>query len=177
MKQQVSELDYLKMSVWQKFCFKFVSFFKSLPLVFLNFFKVTIPNAAKRFWNGLKEIGLTIGRAARYGDWKTRISFVLFGFSQLARKQWLRGLLFLVFEGIFILYMALFGGQYLGLFGSLGKLTGGEYEDEYGVPHYTKGDNSLLILLYGLLTILFIIFFIYAWYRNVKSAYNTQQIE
>ena len=35
--------------------------------------------------------------------------------------------------------MALFGGQYLGLFGSLGKLTGGEYEDEYGVPHYTKG--------------------------------------
>lgn len=177
MKQQVSELDYLKMSVWQKFCFKFVSFFKSLPLVFLNFFKVTIPNAAKRFWNGLKEIGLTIGRAARYGDWKTRISFVLFGFSQLARKQWLRGLLFLVFEGIFILYMALFGGQYLGLFGSLGKLTVGEYEDEYGVPHYTKGDNSLLILLYGLLTILFIIFFIYAWYRNVKSAYNTQQIE
>lgn len=164
------------MSAWQKFCFKFVRFFKMIPIVFLNFFRVTIPTQAKRFWNKLKEMGLTVGKAMKYGDWKTRISFVVFGFSQLARKQWLRGVLFLAFELIFILYMSLFGGQYLGLFGSLGTVEMGEHQDEYGNWIYSKGDNSLLILLYGILTILFILSFVYAWYKNVKSAYYTQQL-
>ncbi|MDE5721627.1 MAG: sugar ABC transporter permease [Clostridia bacterium] len=121
-------------------------------------------------------MGLTIGRAAKYGDWKTRTSFIVFGFSQLLRKQWLRGILFLVFELVFILYMALFGGQYLGLMGSLGTTESYMVEDEYGYGKYVTGDNSLLILLYGLLTILFICVFVYAWYKNVKSAYLTQEI-
>ena len=132
MSNPVSQLDYLKMTGWQKFCYRFLEFFRRLPIVFVNFFKVTIPSFAKRFWNNLKGCGITVGRAAKYGDWKTRLSFVLFGFSQLARKQWLRGLLFLFFEIIFIVYMALFGGQYLGLLGSLGRLEMGEYEDEFG---------------------------------------------
>ena len=117
----VSELDYLKMSAWQKFCYRFKTFFMGLPLAFLNFFKITIPAKAKRLWATVKGWGITIGRAAKYGDWKTRVSFVVFGFSQLMRKQWLRGLMFLIFEVVFILYMALFGGQYLGLFGTLGR--------------------------------------------------------
>lgn len=164
------------MTAWQKFCYKFVAFFKRLPLLFVNFFKVTIPNVAKKLGLKFKDMGLTIGRAAKYGDWKTRTSFVLFGFSQLARKQWLRGILFLVFELVFILYMALFGGQYLGLMGTLGKNESYMAEDEYGYGGMVMGDNSLLILLYGLLTILFICVFAYAWYKNIKSAYLTQEI-
>ena len=164
------------MTAWQKFCYKFVSFFKRPPILFLNFFKVSIPNAFKALGLKFKDMGLTIGRAAKYGDWKTRISFVLFGFSQLTRKQWLRGLLFLAFELIFILYMALFGGQYLGLMGSLGTNESHMVEDEYGYGSYVTGDNSLLILLYGILTLLFILAFVYAWYKNIKSAYITQQI-
>ena len=140
----------------------------------MNFFKITIPAKAKKFWQTVKGCGLTVGRAAKYGDWKTRTSFILFGFSQLARKQWLRGVLLLVFELIFILYMVLFGGQYLGLMGSLGKLERGEHLDEYGNWVYSEGDNSLLILLYGILTIMFIICFVYAWYKSIKSAYGTQ---
>jgi len=171
----VSELDYLKMTAWQKFLFKFTGFFKRLPLLFLDFFRKTIPAKAKKLWNTVKGWGITVGRAAKYGDWKTRVSFVLFGFSQLARKQWLRGVLFLVFELVFIVYMALFGGQYLGLLGSLGLHERGEYEDPVtGQWVYSDGDNSLLILLYGILTIAFIICFVYAWYKNIKSAYGTQ---
>lgn len=178
MTQPVSELEYLKMTAWQKFCYKFVSFFKRLPLLFLNFFRVTIPAKANKLWQTVKGCGVTIGCAAKYGDWKTRTSFVLFGFSQLARKQWLRGILFLVFELMFILYMTLFGGQYLGLLGSLGRFERGEVKDPVtGEYFYTDGDNSLLILLYGLLTVAFVICFVYAWYRNIKSAYYTQQLE
>ena len=177
MTKTVSELDYLKMTAWQKFCYKFVAFFRSLPIIFLNFFTKKIPNAAKKVWYTVKGWGVTIGSAAKHGDWKTRTSFVLFGFSQLARKQWLRGVLLLLFELLFILYMALFGGQYLGLMGSLGRVAQGEVQDPVtGEFYYTDGDNSLLILLYGILTITFILCFVYVWYQNIKSAYGTQQI-
>ncbi|MDE6666860.1 MAG: sugar ABC transporter permease [Clostridia bacterium] len=163
------------MTAWQKFCFKFVSFFKSIPLLFLNFFKIKIPNAVKRVGRGFKNFGLTFYNAARHGDWKTRMSFVVFGFSQFARKQWLRGLLFLAFEVMFILYISLFGWQYLGMLGTLGTHEGNGWEvvDGFKVP--VQGDNSLLILLYGLLTVIFILAFVYAWYCSIKTAYAAQE--
>ncbi len=172
-----TELEYLKMSPWQKFCYRFVSFFKGIPLLFLNFFKVSIPNAVRRVGSGFKNFGLTIHNALVHGDWKTRMSFVVFGFSQFARKQWLRGLLFLAFEVMFILYMTLFGWRYLGMLGTLGTHAGDQWitdEDGFEVP--VAGDNSLLILLYGLLTVIFIIAFIYAWYCSIKTAYAAQEI-
>ncbi len=178
MTQPVSELDYLKMSAWQKFCYKFVSFFKKIPMGFLNFFKVTIPALAIKFWLDVKQCFVNVGKAAKYGDWKTRTSFVLMGFSQLARKQFLRGFTYLIFELLFVLYLGLFGWKYLAMFGTLGEHTRGEFLNPVtGIYEYTEGDNSLLILLYGLLTILFIFAFAYAWYQNIKSAYSTQLVE
>lgn len=176
MEKTISELDYLRMSFWQKFCFNFVSFFRHLPQAFLNFFKVKIPALAIRLWNTFKGVFINIGIAAKNGDWKTRLSFVVMGFSQLARKQWLRGLMYLAFEVLFILYISLFGCNYLAMFGTLGTHAKGEYQDEFGEWHYTDGDNSQLILLYGILTILIIIAMVYAWYENVKTAYATQEI-
>jgi len=176
MEYPVSELEYLKKNGWQKFLYNFVGFFKRFPALFLNFFKVTIPNRAKKFWLGFKGIFITIGTAAKRGDWKTRLSFVVFGFSQLIRKQWLRGVLYLIFELVFILYITLFGWQYIGLLGTLGTVERGEVQDEFGNYYYTEGHNSLLILLYGILSIFFIIAFIYVWYQNIKSAYATQEV-
>lgn len=174
--QKVSELDYLRMTGRQKFCYRFVLFFQNFLVLFLNFFRVKIPQWFIRQGRKIADIGLTIGRAMKYGDWKTRTSFVVFGFSQLARKQWLRGVMQLVFEVLFILYMSLFGAQYLGLLGSLGTVETTSVKDEYGFEVKIVGDNSLLILLYGLLTILFILVFVYVWYKNIKSAYASQEI-
>lgn len=175
--EKVSEIDYLKMTAWQKFCYKFVGFFVCLPQAFLNFFKVTVVNAAKRFWKAFSGVFITIGSAAKYGDWKTRLSFVVMGFSQLWRKQWLRGLLYLVFEILFVFYMLFFGWRYLGLLGTLGTQVAGEWENpDTGIWEYSSGDNSLLILLYGLLTVFIIVSFVYAWYKSVKAAYIAQEI-
>lgn len=177
MAQPVSELDYLKMTAWQKFCYKFALFFKTIPIVFLNFFKIKIPSAFKKAGLGFKNIGLNIYYAAKNGDAKTRTSFFIFGFSQLARKQWLRGLLLLAFEVLFILYLSLFGWRYLALFNTLGTQTSGwVVNPDTGIKELVTGDNSLLILLYGLLTIIFMLVFLYAWYQSIKSAYSAQQI-
>ncbi len=173
-----SELEYLGMNGWQKFGHNLTAFFRRLPRAFLGIFSVQIPKLARKIWNAIKSFFLTLYNAIAHGDWKTRTSFGIMGFAQLANKQILRGLLFLVFEILFIVYMCFFGAGQLSMFGSLGTEVRHEsYIDEVTgnrVPA-SEGDNSMLILLYGILTIIFIIAFIYAWYSNIKAAYAVQQ--
>ncbi len=178
MAKTVSQLDYLGMSGWQKFCYNFLQFLKKLPVAFLSIFTVWIPKFARKIYNSVKRFFLTLWNAARHGDWKTRMSFLVMGFSQFSRKQIMRGLLFLVFEILFIIYMVAFGAAQLSMFGSLGvrdTIQGGEDPVTGERLPTVVGDNSLLILLYGILTMIFIIAFVYAWYANIKAAYAVQQ--
>ena len=176
MVQRISELEYLKKTGWQKFVYNLGYFFKTIPQNLKRFFTVTLKAFFINIWLSVKGVFVNIGNAAKHGDWKTRTSFVVMGFSQLARKQVMRGLLFLAWEILFIVYMVFFGAGQLAQFGTLGTLERTTIETDWGYD-YTDGDNSLLILLYGILTIIFIIAFVYAYYRNIKSAYNTQLLE
>ncbi|MBQ3942972.1 MAG: sugar ABC transporter permease, partial [Elusimicrobia bacterium] len=129
-----------------------------------HFFK----NAAISFRNELADTG----RIFKNGDWKTKTSFFVMGFGCLARGQILRGILFLLFELIFIGYMVLpqGGGYWLSMLPSLGKVGPGEtYNAVLDTYVYQYNDNSFRILLYGVLTIFFIIAFIYTWRVNVKQ--------
>ncbi|MBQ8160858.1 MAG: sugar ABC transporter permease [Clostridia bacterium] len=99
-----------------------------------------------------------------HGDWKTRLSFLVMGFGNAARGQWLRGILFFLFQTVFNLYMVNFGISYLAKFNTLGTV---ETTRQGRVTVY--GDNSFYILLYGILTICFVIAFIYTWRVNVKQ--------
>lgn len=170
------DLDALKRSPLEKFAFGLKSFFKGIPRAFAAFFKglfLKLCTVGKSIANACKEVFY----AAKNGDWKTRLSFVIMGFGQLARGQILRGLLYLVFEIVFVLYLALFGWKYLVKLGTLGEIAMVEVENEItGVVEYEYYDNSLLILLYSIITIFFIFAFIYVWYYNVKGNRASQEI-
>jgi len=170
------DLEYLKKSPLEKFWFNFINFFKGLPGAFVSFFK-GIP--AKLAVVGRRFAGIfgTVKDAAVDGDWKTRTSFAVMGFGLIARKQVLKGVLYLLFEIAFILYMIFFGGAYLAKFGTLGEVASiEEWSDAEGAYVRTYYDNSLLIMLYGLLSIFFIIAFVYVWYYNVKVNKAAQDI-
>ena len=170
------DLEYLKKNAWQKFTYNFVNFFKRLPALLLAFF-VAIPKKIVSVFKGIGSIFYTIYRAAKEGDWKTRLSFVVMGFGQLTRKQVLRGVLYLGFQLLFIFYMIFFGWGYLVQIESLGEVVTQEvWNDAKGIYEYIHGDNSLLILLYASLTIFFIIAFIYMWYYNVKTNFIAQEL-
>lgn len=111
--------------------------------------------------NDLKEIGTTFIE----GDWKTRVSYILLGFGQFMRKQYARGTAFFLLEVAFFYYLASFGAGYLSKFSTLG--TQGKGFNPDGTVRY--GDNSFLILLYGLLTIIIIVFFIFLWRINIRQ--------
>ena len=90
--KQYSDLEYLRLSKWQRFCHKLIAFFCAIPHAIASFF-INIGKAVKTFFLKVgaefKDIGLTFVQ----GDWKTKASFLVMGFGNLANGQILRGLL------------------------------------------------------------------------------------
>ena len=180
--KKYSDLEYLKLSKGERFKYKFLSFFAAIPVAIGNLFKgiggwfkkagLSIANEAKDIWTTFVQ-----------GDWKTKLSFLIMGFGCLARGQILRGLLFLAFELVFIGYMVLMGAEYLGLLSTLGtkgpyqmtekiELMPGRFREVVKTVTYADDPtihNSFKILLYGVLTIFFIVAFVYTWRVNVKQ--------
>ena len=105
------------------------------------------------------------------GDAKTRLSYLIFGFGSLMRGQIAKGLAFLAMEVLFIWYMVSFGWMYLSKFTTLGTV---ETTKSRRVTVY--GDNSFLILLFGLLTIILIVFIIFVWRLNIRESRREELI-
>ncbi len=110
--------------------------------------------------NGFKEIGTTFAE----GDWKTKVSYLIFGFGPLLRGQIVIGAALLLCEVLFIYFMTGFGWQYLSKLSTLGTVATKK------VGRKTiYGDNSFLILLFGVLCIFAIIAIIAIWYINIRE--------
>ena len=165
-----TELEYLRLPKYRRVGHKLANFFKAIPGYLVTFIFAIgrfFRNAGIGIANVFRDIFLTF----KNGDWKTRTSYVIMGFGNIARGQILRGVLFLLFEVAFIVYMACIGGYYLYYLDTLGtEVT----HSEGGVIVY--GHDSFKILLYGVMSIFFIIAFIYTWYVNVKQNKISQEI-
>lgn len=112
----------------------------------------------------------------RHGNWKTRMSCIIMGFGCFMYGQWLRGSLYLLLEVGFILFMIFSGSYYLGKFGTLGTEKQGPIYNDQGLQiGTTEGDNSLIILLFGVVTIVLILLFAAMYIKQLKNAYNNQE--
>lgn len=124
--------------------------------------------------NGFKELG----SAFKNGSYATRLSFLFMGCGQIARGQFVKGLAYLLTEAAFLVFMILAGGKYvMHLFsGNLGTRLAGEiWNEELQIFEKVQGDNSFLILLYGVATIVLIIGFLIVWAMNVKGSYENDK--
>ena len=168
-----TELELCKLSKPARFRYKFVKFFAAIPGKFKNL-GIKIGLFFKKLFFGIihwfRDLGLTFW----HGDWKTKVSFFIMGFGNISRKQVLRGILFLVFEAVFIFYMVVpgGGGTYLSRLYILGTRATVYLEDGTKIP----GENSFNILLYGVLSLFFIVAFIYTWYLNIKQNRINEEI-
>jgi len=159
----MNDLDYLRLSKPQKFLHGLKKFFFGLPGKLAGALKGLLLWVAGLF----KSIGrflMDLVHTYVQGDWKTKVSYTVMGFGSVARGQWMRGILFFLFQTVFNLYTWFFGRTYLGKLATLGTV---ETAKKGRVTVY--GDNSFLILLYGVLTIFFIAAFLYTWYVNIKQ--------
>ncbi|MCD7859769.1 MAG: sugar ABC transporter permease [Firmicutes bacterium] len=187
MANKMSDLEYLKLNKFQRMLHNLVSFILSIPS--------RLVKLGKTIWGAIKAFCLAVANEAKdilltfvHGDWKTKLSFLVMGFGNLARGQILRGLLFLLFEVVFIVYMVLYGGYWIGKL-SLTGLTATTtqmvtVETGTNIPGMSStttveqtvyGDNTLQILIYGTLSLAFVLCFLYTWRVNVKQAKLAQE--
>ncbi|MCM1195234.1 MAG: sugar ABC transporter permease [Corallococcus sp.] len=167
--RHISSLEYLSMSKPRRAWYKFYSFILGIPFAVGRFFR----NIPRAIWKLLKRIGAwfsTLWDAFRYGNWKTRLSVLIWGFGCFAYRQIGHGILYLGYEILFVLYMVFFGAGYLGKFGTLGTVV--PERDEGG--RIIVGDNSFEILLYSMLTLVIILFTVVIMLKSVKEAYGNQ---
>ncbi len=124
-------------------------------------------NPIKKMWTALAK-----------GSVFTRLSFVIMGFGQIARGQIVKGVLYMLTQAAFIVYMIFAGGGYIRhLFsGNLGSRITQEYwNEELQIFEKIKGDNSFLILLYGVASLLIFLLFTWIWVLNVKGNFENDQ--
>ena len=114
--------------------------------------------------------------SALEGSVWTRLSFFVMGTGCLRYGQYARGILYLLSQLSFFAFFRGFALQYLSKFSSLGTETQRKvWSEELQIYQRVPGDNSMLILLYSVLSLAVLALFIYIWYANIRDAWNAQE--
>ncbi len=178
------DLNYYALSGPQRLLYKLRKAIAGLGKGFCGFW-VGLAKGIANFFVGLYRGFLELILNWWHGNDVTKLSYFIMGTGHLGRGQIVRGLFYLLLEVGFVAYMILFGGNYLAMFlenmftgGNIGRVQ--TYTSDvwdYDLGEYTKieGDNSFKIVLYGILTLLVIVFFVMLWRSSVKESYSIEQ--
>ena len=191
---RLNGLEYLKLSKFQAFVYDAKCFIFAIPGwivgLFVKLWKL-IKEGLEKIKDGVLDIAYTFTK----GNWAVKLSFFIFGFGNIFYGQIMRGILFFLFEAIFIFYMFIpLGSNQIGTGcywiekanllqnnSTVGTVQGSFKESVIKYPmsngttidivtkDWVPGDDSVKVLLYALLSILFIIGFIVTWRMQVKQ--------
>lgn len=125
-----------------------------------------IKNEKSLFLNALKK-----------GNLATKLSFIIMGLGCMLRGQIVKGLLYLALQVSFIVYIASSGWYYLSNLTTLGKVEQYQvWDEELQIFVNQPGDNSMLILLFGVITVFAIAAMIFMYVKSVKECYKCELI-
>ena len=115
----------------------------------------------------------TVSNALTKGGAAVKLSALIMGLGNIAHKQIIKGLIFLAIEIGYIMFMVNAGAYYLSMLPSLGWRKQEEvFNEQKQIYEYVQGDNSVLLLLYGVATIAITLLFM--WAENLRSAYMAE---
>ena len=110
------------------------------------------------------------------GDIYTKLSFIIMGASNIARKQIGKGVIYLLIEIAYVSYMVTSGFTNLANMKTLGTVEQSMVLDPaQGIYVVQPGDNSMLMLLYGVLTIVITVLAIVCWDISIRSGEDARQ--
>ncbi|WP_125763168.1 carbohydrate ABC transporter permease [Companilactobacillus hulinensis] len=114
---------------------------------------------------------ITYRELFKKGDIGMKLSFIIMGAANFANKQILKGCIFLAVEIGFFAWFIQNGIHALAMLQTLGtKKQGLHYDTNLGIDVLQKGDNSMLLLLFGIAAILLCIVMISMYIINLRSA-------
>lgn len=118
---------------------------------------------------------ISVIEALKRGSWDIKLSIIIMGFANFANKQFIKGILFLISELIFLVaFVSQIIPAIRGLV-TLGTQTQGmttKTIDGINIQVAVDGDNSMLMLIFGLASLIFCLVFAYIYWCNLKSARN-----
>ncbi len=104
------------------------------------------------------------------GDIFSKLSYLIMGFSNIRNGQIIKGLIFAAIEALYIAFMVMTGNHNLHMMKTLGESTQGmAFNESLGIYEVTKGDNSMLILLEGVMTLVITGAFLAIWLFSIYS--------
>ncbi|WP_427876132.1 carbohydrate ABC transporter permease [Gardnerella sp. 2492-Sm] len=115
----------------------------------------------------------SLKEAVKHADALSWISIIIFGFGNLVRKQYTKGVLFLVCEVAILGFLFNTGADYLPDFFTLGTRVTRTVTIN-GFPYQVDGDNSIEILLYSVMSLAAIVLLVYLATLALRSAYKAQ---
>lgn len=107
----------------------------------------------------------------REGDLFTKLSFFIMGLAQLKNKQWLKGLSFLIIEIVFLFWLVFNGISAISLLSSLGHIKTKQvvFDETRQIYVTQQPDNSMLILLFGVMALVFIALVAFIYVTSLRS--------
>lgn len=124
--------------------------------------------ALKRFALALEEKRDALLEILRKGNFRVACSMLIMGSGQLGYRQWAKGVIYLLLQAGLIAYFVLAGAADLfGLF-TLGTVEANPW---YGI----EGDDSVIMMLRGILSVIVIAIYFSLYASNVKDVYFTQR--
>jgi len=121
---------------------------------------------------------ITYRKMFKEGDIATKLSFVIMGAANFANKQFVKGCIFLFIEIGFFAWFIRNGIHALAMLQTLGtKKQGLHYDAKLGIDVLQQGDNSMLLLLFGIAAILLCVVVIVMYVVNLRSARNIYELK
>ncbi|HRX92181.1 MAG TPA: sugar ABC transporter permease [Candidatus Izemoplasmatales bacterium] len=128
--------------------------------------------SSNRLAKGKKNWFVTFGHRFADGSIGTKISHFIMGFGNFYHKQIIKGLLYFIIEAGFA-FLMIFSPKVndtpIGAKALVNLITLGTNEGDI----FTNADNSMLMLLFGVITWGIIFLFIFAYNSNLKSSYKS----
>ncbi len=122
-----------------------------------------------------KSNSYSLGSALKNGGTFVWLSCLIMGLGNLVAGQYIKGLIFLAIEAAVVVFLVIENGgfHWISMLSSLGdKVTQEVWNDEKGIYEYVMGDQSRLILLYGIASLCVIALLVVIWQASVRSGYK-----
>lgn len=126
---------------------------------------------------GVKGFFSELGEAIKYGDASVKLSLLWMGAGYFKHKQYVKAMMMTVFEVLVLIYSAVLGLQYIPKFATLGTVKRAAVFNAVTMKNEINDyDNSFLILLFSLITLVIWAVFIGVYLYTVKHAYTLQKM-
>lgn len=117
------------------------------------------------------------GNAVVKGDLFVKLSLIWMGAGYCRRKQYLKSICISLFEILVLIFSVTVSSQYIPKIGTLGTVKqASEFNPITMKKEFNDYDNSFMILLYSLVSILIWMIFLIIYIRNIVHQYELQEM-